>query len=644
MHTVRFLPSNTEAQVLPGTLISDAAIMAGIQDMHLPCGGKGTCGRCLVEVVEGPAEYTGDTRLGKALADKRLVMACQTKVASDLTIRIAEAHETSMRVVGDSHFLIGEEYLPDKDSLTPLYRAIKLIVPPASIEEHYSDWQRLVRELAKEIGQVPIGTGVWVLRDLADALRAADGKVTVLIQRDNAGVSVSEVRSGHIAVRAYGVAVDIGTTTAAVQLVDLVDGRILSSRTSYNSQIRLGADVISRIDYARNAKKLHELHSLVLETVNGLIADVAEDGGIRPEEIEAAFVAGNTTMVHLFLALPPRYIREAPYVPTVNAVPSLPASEIGLAISQQAAVAFAPAVGSYVGGDITVGLLCTDIPTNSDDVFLFLDIGTNGEVVLGNADWMISCACSAGPAFEGAGIKCGMRATQGAIEYVEISDDARYVSFDVIGGGKPVGICGSGLICLLGQLLLRGVVDRSGRFNMDLNTPRLVKMENQQAFIVDYDNNGQPDMVITEADIENLMRTKAAIYAACSLILSNVGLNWDAIARVYIAGGFGRYIQVEDAILIGLLPDLPYDKFAYIGNSSLTGTYIALLSREHRQRLNEIAAKMTYIDLSSDPHYMDSYLGALFLPHTDSTLFPSVAARLRGAPEFELSTQNQGGN
>lgn len=610
--------------------------MAGIEDMHLPCGGKGTCGRCLVEVVDGSVEYTGDTRLGKALADKRLLMACQTKVTGDLTVRVAEARETSMRVVGDSHFLIGEEYLPDKDSLTPLYRAIKLTVPPASIEEHYSDWQRLVREITKELGPVSVGAGIWVLRDLAEALRIGDGKVTVLVQRENAGVNVSEVRSGHITVRAYGVAVDIGTTTVAVQLVDLVDGRIVSSRTSYNSQIRLGADVISRIDYARSPKKLHELHTLVLETVNGLIADVAEDGGIRTEEIQAAFVAGNTTMVHLFLALPPRYIREAPYVPTVSAVPSLPATEIGLVISPQAAVAFAPAVGSYVGGDITAGLLCTDIPTNSEEVFLFLDIGTNGEVVLGNADWMLSCACSAGPAFEGSGIKCGMRATQGSIEYVEISEDARYVSFDVIGGGKPVGICGSGLICLLGQLLLRGVIDRSGHFNMNINTPRMVVIGSQNAFIVDYDNNGAPDMVITEADIENLMRTKAAIYAACSLILANVGLDWNAISRVYIAGGFGRYIQVEDAILIGLLPDLPYDKFAYIGNSSLTGTYIALLSREHRHRLDEIAAKMTYIDLSSDPHYMDSYLGALFLPHTDMNQFPSVAKRLLNS-DYERS-------
>lgn len=631
MHTVRFLPSNTEVKVSPGTLISEAAMMAGIEDMHLPCGGKGTCGRCLVEVVNGSAEYLGDTRLGKALAAKNLLMACQTKVSSDLTVRLAEGRESSMRVVGDSHFLIGEEYLPDRSSLTPLYRAFKLTVPPASIEEHYSDWQRLVRELATKVGPDPVGAHLAVLQDLAEILRAKDGKVTVLAQRKNGGVIVSAVRAGHITVRAHGVAVDIGTTTVAVQLVDLVDGRILSSRTSYNSQIRLGDDVITRIDYARTPQKLAELHSLILETVNGLIEDVSADGGVRPDDIRAAFVSGNPTMIHLFLSLPPRHIREAPYVPTVTTVPALTASEIGLHISPQAAVAFAPAVGSYVGGDITAGLLCTDIPTDSDGVFLFLDIGTNGEIVLGNAEWMISCACSAGPAFEGSGIKRGMRATTGAIEYVEISEDALYVSFDVIGSGKPAGICGSGLICLLGQLLLRGVIDCSGRFNMNLHTPRMVRVDNQNAFVVDYDNNGAPDLVITEADIENLMRTKAAIYAACSLILANVGLDWSSITRIYIAGGFGRYIQIADAILIGLLPDLPYDKFAYIGNSSLTGSYIALLSSEHRRRLAQIAAKMTYVDLGSDTRYMDSYLAALFLPHTDTKQFPSVAERMSNA-------------
>jgi uncharacterized 2Fe-2S/4Fe-4S cluster protein (DUF4445 family) len=283
-----------------------------------------------------------------------------------------------------------------------------------------------------------------------------------------------------------------------------------------------------------------------------------------------------------------------------------------------------------VGGDITAGLLCTEIPKNHDEVFLFLDIGTNGEIVLGNADWMVACACSAGPAFEGSGIKCGTRATFGAIEYLEISEDAREVRYDVIGETKPAGICGSGLICLLGELLVRGVVDQSGHFNTEIDTDRIVPHGSSRAFVLEWGKNTESgeDLVITEPDIENLMRTKAAIYGACALILANVGLGWDAISRIYIAGGFGRYIQIEDAVMIGLLPDLPYDRFTYIGNSALTGAYTALLSREHRQLLGEIANKMTYIDLSSDPHYMDAYVSALFLPHTDLAQFPSVANRL----------------
>lgn len=627
MFTVKFLPSNKEIAVPTGTLISDAAIKAGIGDLHLPCGGKGTCGRCLVELIEGSVEQDKASKIDSALAEKNLVMACRSRIKGDITVRIAPAHEVSMRVVGDSHLLIGEDHLPDMTSLTPLVRSIELTIPPASIDENYSDWQRLTRELSKQTGPQTVTTDVRVLQSLASAVREQDGMVTVLFHACNGGLRVVEVCPGHDAKRVYGVAIDIGTTTVALQLVDLANGKVISSRTSYNAQIRLGSDIISRIDYARTPKKLSELHSLVIETINGLIADAVKDTDLHADDIKAAFISGNTTMIHLFLALPPKYIRETPYVPTVNSVPPLTAGQVELNIAGNSPVEFAPGVGSYVGGDITAGLLCTDISTNSDDVFLFLDIGTNGEIVLGNADWMVSCACSAGPAFEGSGIKCGMRAAEGAIEYVKISDDLNRVDCDVIGGVKPAGICGSGLICLLGELFIRGIIDQMGHFNTDLKIDHLVCSDGKPVFVIERAENtadGQ-DLVITESDIENLMRTKAAIYAACSLILDNVGLDFSVISRVYIAGGFGRYIQVEDAILIGMLPDLPYEKFTYIGNSSLTGSYIALLSGEHRERLSEIAAKMTYIDLSSDNHYMDAYLGALFLPHTDMDKFPSVS-------------------
>ena len=602
-------------EVPSDSLIHEAAIRAGLHALELPCGGAGTCGQCLVELPE---------------EQDRLVLACQTHVTKDLVVRLCENADLAMRVVGDSHFLVNEDLLPDRASLSPLSKALRLSVPPASIEEHYSDWSRLVREITRVDGPQPLYAPLTVLRELSGSLREQDGKVTVSLEERGSTVHVKSIHAGHAAARMLGLAIDIGTTTVAAQLVDLDTGGVLATRTSYNSQIRRGVDVISRIDYARNEERLAELRTMVLETINGVIAELTGAVQVRSDEIRSAFVAGNTTMIHLLLGLSPQHIREAPYVPTVNPVPVLTAKEVGLALDPEAVVECAPGVGSYVGGDITAGLLCTDFAVNHDEIHLLLDIGTNGEIVIGNADWMVACACSAGPAFEGSGIACGMRATDGAIENIELGSVDGSVHYKVIGGGAPAGICGSGLICLLGELFKRGIVDQSGRLNPDACPGRIVRRENRLAFVLEtgpHTESGE-DLTITEADIENLIRTKAAIYAACALILESVGLDWSAISRVYIAGGFGRYLQVADAVLIGMLPDLPHGRFRYIGNSALTGAYIALLSREHRQKLAGIASRMTYMDLSSDPRYMDSYVKAMFLPHTDMERFPTVARML----------------
>ncbi len=611
MPSVRFQPGDIVAEVPEGTLIHQAAVRAGILDLELPCGGEGVCGLCQVK-LEGR-----DTP----------VLACRTKVTSDIVVYLPDRRQGA-RVMGDSHALVDPALLPDREHLTPLYRRQRLTVPPASLEEHYSDWTRLVRELIPGNGTHAVGCGLAELRRLGTVIREQDGKLTVGINESESGLSVRDIAAGHRPSPALGVAVDIGTTTVAVQLVNLEDGSLLATQTSYNLQIRRGADVITRIDYARTPERLEELRGLVLETINSLIEQTARSAAVDAGEIRAAQLAGNTTMTQLLLGLPPRYIRESPYVPTVNAVPEFRAGEIGLNLDPHAIVACAPGVGSYVGGDITSGLLCTDLPRNNQDVFLFMDIGTNGEIVIGNADWMVGCACSAGPAFEGAGIKCGMRAADGAIERVSIAEDQETIEYSVIGGGEPAGICGSGLISLLGELFRRQIVDRSGRFFDSPGVGRVVQQDNRRAFLLALSSQTRTgsDLLITEADLENLIRTKAAIYAACSLVLENVGLTWDAIARVYIAGGFGRYIRIADAITIGMLPDLPLERFSYIGNSSLTGAFMALLSREHRRRLAEIASRITYIDLSSNPRYMDSYIKALFLPHTDLGQFPTVAA------------------
>jgi uncharacterized 2Fe-2S/4Fe-4S cluster protein (DUF4445 family) len=624
MPLVRFLPAEIVIEVPAGELLHEAAIRAGVEQLELPCGGTGTCGQCLVELVSGTPTPVGQSALQDALQVGGLVLACQTEVHEDLVVRLPEDRDATLRVVSGSDLLISERLLPARRELSPLCRRERLTVPPASIEEHYSDWLRLVRELGLPAG--PVSAELPALRGLAEALRADEGRVTVQIAEDG---RVFDVTAGHVGAPALGLAIDVGTTTVSVELVALNDGRVLASRSAYNGQICRGADIITRIDYARSAERLRELSRLVLETVNGLVDEMTE----KKEAIAAAFVVGNTTMIHLLLALPPRHIRETPYVPTVNPVPQLTAGEIGLAIHPLAPVRCAPGVGSYVGGDITAGVLCTEMLTRRDEALLFIDVGTNGEIVLGNAEWLVTCACSAGPAFEGSGIKCGMRAAAGAIEHVAIDGEGG-LRYDVIGSGKPAGVCGSGLISLLGQLFLRGVVDRSGRLNRELESERVVERGGAPAFLLEHGEGTRDghDLVITEPDIENLMRTKAAIYAACSLLVENVGLEWSAVSRVYIAGGFGRYIQVEDAVLIGMLPDLPFERFSYLGNSALTGARAALLSAEYRERLDEVAARMTYIDLSSEPRYMDSYMSATFLPHTDIARFPSVARRLNSVP------------
>jgi uncharacterized 2Fe-2S/4Fe-4S cluster protein (DUF4445 family) len=326
-------------------------------------------------------------------------------------------------------------------------------------------------------------------------------------------------------------------------------------------------------------------------------------------------------MFHLLLNLEPRYIREEPYVPTFNEVPTILSKDLGLKMNHEGRIHCAPAVGSYVGGDITAGLLCTPLLRDSKKISLFIDAGTNGELVVGNKDWLVTCACSAGPAFEGSGIKCGMPASEGAIE-----EDNGKLEYKVIGGTKPKGICGSGLVDLLAELFIHGYVDRYGKYKEKKAGEKIVEAEDGNGFLIEAGKNSfwGKDLIITENDISNLIRTKGAVFSACSLLLKNVGLSFDKIDSIYIAGGFGQHLNIENAIRIGLLPDLERDRFHYLGNSSLLGAYLILLSGKNKALAEEVAQKMTYIELNTEPNYMNEFTGALFLPHTDIKLFPSV--------------------
>jgi uncharacterized 2Fe-2S/4Fe-4S cluster protein (DUF4445 family) len=402
----------------------------------------------------------------------------------------------------------------------------------------------------------------------------------------------------------------------------------------YNGQIARGEDVISRIIYASKGNGLQDLQGLVMETLNRLLKQAARERSIGTDEIYKAVVAGNSTMIHLFAGIPPESIRLMPFITAVNQLPPFPAREIGLEVNPEATVDCLPGIASYVGADITAGVVSSEM-CRTGDLTLFVDIGTNGEIVLGDCTWLIACACSAGPAFEGAGVVHGMRATAGAIEEVWVNSETYEIAYRVIGGEKPRGICGSGLISLLAEMFIAGVMDKSGNIHLNLPTERVRKGEHGPEYVVAWaeETATGDDIVITAVDIDNLMRAKAAIYAGFSILARSVGLSLGDVGQVLIGGAFGQYINVEKAVQIGLLPDKPFDDFHFLGNTSVRGAYMALLSRGIRQRVTEVGQMMTYLELSADNTFFDEFNAAMFLPHTDESQFPSVAAMLEANRE-----------
>jgi len=331
-------------------------------------------------------------------------------------------------------------------------------------------------------------------------------------------------------------------------------------------------------------------------------------------------------MSHIFWGFNPAYIREEPYIPTLNIFPLWRAGTAKLNINAQSPVYTVPCVASYIGGDIVAGVLASKMHKNSE-IALFMDIGTNGEIVIGNNEWLVTAACSAGPCFEGSGIRHGMRATEGAVESIKINPQTFEPTLGVIGNDKPIGICGSGMIDAITEMFLTGVIDQKGRFIKGLNTDRIRESFEGPEFL--FYSDDRTDIVLTEVDIENILRAKAAIYAGISLLLKKVSFTLDDIDRVYIAGGFGNYLNVDKAIIIGMLPDLPKEKFRFLGNTSVAGAYLCLLSDNMRKEAEEIAHKMTNIELSVSRRFMDEYMSALFLPHTDMRLFPTVEKLLK---------------
>jgi len=630
---IHFEPKGIESEVPEGTNLLEAAHDADVP-INATCGGAGVCGTCQLKVLSGTVDEEPIQHHLRHPKSEGTVLACRAKVKGGAEILVLDEGLTSVvgvkkRELSEMLFTSVRDALEPGD-FSPPTRKLHMELAPPSLDDPTGDADRILRELRNKRGLANVVIDFDILPALSRTVREAGWEVTVTVLSKGNHLRLINVEPGDTtSCCQYGIAVDVGTTTVVAQLINLVTGEILEEASDYNDQVRSGEDVISRIVYAGKGDGLGRLHEQVADTIDRLMQHVLDEAGVEAAYVSAVVAAGNTTMTHLLLGLPPRYIREAPYVPTIAFPPWLRASRIGLKGLPNAYVYCAGSLASYVGGDITAGVLASDL-ASGEELTLYIDVGTNGEMVMGNADWMVACSCSAGPAFEGGGIRHGMRAVPGAIDAADIDPVSLEPRLGTVAGAAPRGICGSGLIELVAEMFTANILEPNGKLNRTVSSNRIRKAEHGYEYVVVWaaDSGVGEDIVVNETDIDNLMRAKAAIFAAITLLAESVGVQMSDIARVQIAGGFGAKLNVGKAVTIGLLPDLPQSTFSYVGNGSLTGASLILCSARKLERSVELVQKMSYIDLSSNPDFMGRYVSALFLPHTDMSLFPSVEAEL----------------
>lgn len=639
---VCFEPDNIDIAVEQGANLLETAIQAGVR-LVASCGGAGTCGTCKVLIEKGKVESTRTARVSDEEYAQGIRQACQSRIITDLVVRIpVESRlETAVLARERKGMTTGSQQLEALATgwrFNPPLSKFFIELPPPTLQDNVSDLSRVLRGLKQQYKLRHMTVDFDVVKKLSQALRDSEWKVTVttlLTAIDSQAPErrrprVINVEPGDTTGKHYSLAFDIGTTTVKGQLLDLKRGRVIAESANYNGQISYGADVITRIAHCQRPDGLQKLQQAVVTTINVIIKQLLRRSHIDMERIGHLNVAGNTTMIQILLGLDPKYIRLAPYTPIATYIPPVKAGSLGIKVGEHVYLFTFPLVASYVGGDIVSGIVASGLHQRERITF-YMDIGTNGEIVIGNSDWMVTAACSAGPAFEGGGIKHGMIATNGAIEEFVINSSNLEPVVGTIGDEKPKGICGSGLINIIAGLLEAGVINQNGKFNTDLPTKRVREGSDGYEYVLAGASETQTgkDIVITEVDIDNLIRAKAAMYAGCQTLVKSVGMTCGDIEQVIIAGAFGSHIDIEKAIIIGLLPDLPRDRFIFIGNGSLLGARLASFSTDMLDDARRVAMVMTNFELSENADFMNNYVAALFLPHTDTDGFPSVAGRLK---------------
>ena len=600
-----------------------------------PCSGNGSCGKCRIKLLEGDVETIPSRHITEEEYNAGWRLSCNTKVVGDCTVfvpDIASAYQSRMKTADLSSAeevaifkQAQENVLAGGIAFENPYRAVTVTMIAPTADDTMPDVERLIWALQDALGVEKVEVPFCVMTKLASTLREQDFTVCVKgLLTENTFTCMDICGQDDQAL--VGCAIDIGTTTVSMVLVDLTNGEILAKGSSGNGQIRYGADVINRIIESTRPggrKKLQD--AIVKETLTPIMANLCKTAGIKAQSILRLSIGANTTMNHLLVGVDADPVRMDPYIPSFFAWEGLQAQDLHLPANPLAPVVIAPNIGSYVGGDITAGTLATMI-WDKDEMSLFIDLGTNGEIVFGNRDFLMSCACSAGPAFEGGDISCGMRATDGAVEAVTIDKDTMEPTLTIVGdaGQKPVGICGSGIIDIISELFRTGIIDAKGLFVREGSRVKRDQHGMGRYILAGAEESETGrEVSINEVDIDNFIRAKGAIYSGIDTLLQSVDMTVDMIEKVYVAGGIGSGINMKNAVNIGMLPDVELEKYHYIGNSSLTGAYTMVMSDQAIAKCHEVAANMTYLELSTYPGYMDSFVAACFLPHTDARLFPN---------------------
>ncbi len=621
MPVITFLPSYRKITVESGTTILDAARQAGFQ-MNVVCGEQGKCGKCVVFVKAGDVTFDRE-KFGRFFTIEELeaggCLGCQTTVLGDLQVLIPESS-----LIQEQKILI--ESLGLETTFSPSVWKYALELQPPTLDDPSPDLTRLLWGIQKKGGPVveKIYAPLEVLHLIPRVLRESGWRVTGTVALVPGGYRLINVEKGDTSGQLYGAAVDLGTTTIVVYLRSLVDGKVVGVASNYNRQITCGEDILSRVNFARKGG-LPKLQALAAESINIALKSAANTAGIDLDDVYEVVVSGNTIMTHILMGIDPAYMIEEPYVPVVRRYLTASAQRLGITVNGNAGLFIFPAVSDFIGGDIVADILACGM-SESEEVSLMIDIGTNFEVVLGNREWMFACAGAAGPALEGGEVLFGMRANPGAIERITLDMETLEPRYATINQVKPRGICGSGLIDLLAELLRACVIDRTGRINTNIPSDRVRMGTHYPEFVVAWkEETGMgKDIVITENDIKSLIMSKASVLAACILLMNEAGIERGAVKNIYFSGAFGNYINKENAILVGLVPEVPVEQIRNIGNGAVEGANIALINRKMRKRLDEIAKTVAYIELNAEPAFMDEYTRASFLPHTDLSLFPGV--------------------